>query len=142
MTRAKEYSEAKTYYVRAVTKDPDDFKANYNYGLLLIASQDLKGAQQRFEAACRAEPSEMVAWQQYIRTSLQLKDYENTLQGSEVVLSVTPNSPFALSAAAIACAETGRREEAKGFMARLKEINTERWQKIIDSNERLRDLVE
>lgn len=142
MTRAKEYSEAKTYYVRAVTKDPDDFKANYNYGLLLIASQDLKGAQQRFEAACRAEPSEMVAWQQYIRASLQLKDYENTLQGSEVVLSVTPNSPSALSTAAIACAETGRREEAKGFMARLKEINAERWQKIIDSNERLRNVVE
>jgi Tfp pilus assembly protein PilF len=70
------------------------------------------------------------------------KDYENALQCSEVVLSVTPNSPFAQSTAAVAYAETGRLDEAKGLMARLKEVNAERWQKLVDDNEALKNIVE
>jgi|TARA_B110000881_G_C18236134_1_gene346253 hypothetical protein len=55
---------------------------------------------------------------------------------------VTPNSPFALSTAAVACAETGRRDEAKGLLARLKEVNAGRWQKLVDDNEASKDIVE
>ena len=84
----------------------------------------------------------MMAWNQYIRASIKLKDYENALQGSEVVLSVTPNSPFALSTAAVACAETGRLDEAKGLMTRLKEVNAERWQKLVDGNAALKNIVD
>jgi arylsulfatase A-like enzyme/Tfp pilus assembly protein PilF len=142
LTRSKKYSDAQDYYLQALESDEDDFKANYNYGLLLSATHDDRAAQQHFEKACRAEPSEMLSWNQYIRASLRLREFENVLEASNVVLGVTPNSPFVLSAAAASSAELGDTNSAKSFMARLKEVNVERWQLLINNNESLKALVQ
>jgi arylsulfatase A-like enzyme/Tfp pilus assembly protein PilF len=138
----RQFGKSAEYYQKALAVTEDDFKANYNFGLLKLATKDFSGAQLFFEQACRSEPSEMIAWNQYIRASMQLQDFTNALQAADVVLGVTPNSPFALSIAAIASAELKDDVNAEQFMARLKEVNIERWQKLVDSNATLRALVQ
>ncbi len=122
----KQYEPAEKYYRLGLVQNEEDFKANYNYGLLKSIQGEYKMAAALFGQACRAEPTEIVAWQQRMRACRQSEMWAGCLEAAEVVLGTTPNSLGALIFAGVAAHQSGELDLAKSYLTRALEVSEER----------------
>ncbi|MBT4560188.1 MAG: sulfatase-like hydrolase/transferase [Planctomycetes bacterium] len=124
--KSNQFDAASTRYEQALAIKEDDFKANYNYGLLQSSIGKPRVAAALFGRACKAEPTELVAWSQRMRACRAAGMWKGCLEAADVLLGVKPNSLLPLVLAAISEHQLGHLEPAQAYLRRALEQSTDK----------------
>jgi len=94
----KEYAQAARGLASAVSRNPQDARAQYNLGRVLWAQGGAKNAQPALEAyvaAVQADPTMAAPWRDIGVIFYELRDVNRSGQAFEKYLELAPNAPEA-----------------------------------------------